>query len=77
VCTSWFKRLAKQAHNEKCLERFREEMKGQLKVKRAQVQMEEFERKVEKKRRKKEEQKNQRKVRHGNDAPEEGREEDK
>ena len=52
-------------------------MKGQLKGKRAQEQMEGFERKVEKKRRNKEEKKKQRKVRHGNDPPEEGREADK
>ena len=75
-CTSWFKGGARQAHSDRCRNRFREEMKEQLKVKRAQGQMEEYERKVENKRGKKEEHKKQRKVRHGNDPPEEGREED-
>ena len=64
-CTTWFKGLSRQPHNERCRERFKEAMKNEAKVERAMEQKEEFERKVEVKRRKKEENKEEKKRKEG------------
>ena len=52
-CTSWVKGMARQPHNERCRERFREVVRKEAKFERAKEQKEEFERKVDAKRRKK------------------------
>ena len=67
-CTTWFKGLSRQPHNERCRERFKEAMKNEAKVERAMEQKEEFERKVEVKRRKKEETKEGKKERRRRDV---------
>ena len=53
-CTSWFRGLGRQPHNEGCRGRFRDVMREEGKVKRARGQKDEFQRKVQAKRAKKE-----------------------
>ena len=53
-CSSWFKGLGRQPHNDECRERFREAMKDEAKVKHAKEAREEFARRQEDKKKRKE-----------------------
>ena len=70
-CSSWFKGLARQPHNQNCRDRFAELMKEDAKFKNAAARKEEFEQRMKDKQRKKEDKKEEKKRRREGEEEEE------